>query len=150
MHIKSKSKRRCGGRLRRRMGKGVGNIMKLGNKLLKAPGELLVGMFDPRNWKKLFGGKKRSGSGGGGPYSTPYGGNRKRGGNKYGGNKYGGNKYGGGGPYGGRVSNDFKPSMGHKMAPGHHPEGERKGGVIGAIASAVLPTLMQLFLDDDT
>jgi hypothetical protein len=43
-------------------GRGVGNLFKLGKQLIETPGNLLVGAFDPQNWKKLFGGNKYGGA----------------------------------------------------------------------------------------
>lgn len=153
MHIKSKNKRKRAGT--RRRGCGAQKLIKTAFKIFRAPGDIVAGLFNPSTWKGLFGGKRRGGNGG---YAAPYGGSRY-GGGPYGGKRCGGGPYGGkrcgGGPYGGKRGGDV-PFMYNKMARPEHKEGgkrrrrnKRKGGIIGAIASAVLPSVLQMFMDDD-
>jgi hypothetical protein len=80
MHI------RTGGRQLR--GRGGGNLLNMGMNLLKAPGQMVSGLFKKDTWKNLFGFGQY-----GGRYAMPYGG--RYGGMRYGGMKYGGMKYGG-------------------------------------------------------
>ena len=143
MHIKSKTKRKRAGT--RRRGCGAQKLINSAFKIFRAPGDIVAGLFNPKTWKNMFGGSRRRGGNGG--YAAPYGGTR-----------YGGGAYGGG-AYGGKRRGGDVPFMYNKMArPEHREEGgakrrlrrpRRKGGILGAIASAVLPSVLQMFLDDD-
>jgi hypothetical protein len=155
MHVRTKVKKSAGRRRKvgrgsgTRKGAGVGNLFKMGTNLLQAPGKILTGIFDPNNWKKMFGfgiNKK------GGNYAAPYGGRRHRGkrtgsGKAYGGAAYGGAAYGGaaygGAAYGGRKSGKGFNDKVHKTSC------EKHGGALPAIAAAVIPSLLNILMEPD-
>lgn len=113
MHI------RTGGR-RQLKGRGGGNLLNMGINLLKAPGQLVTGLFKRDTWKNLFGmGNK------GGRYAMPYGG-------RYGGYSFCNAKFSG---YDRKACEALKNPrrFNHQdrddtMDPGKYPRGGRYGG----------------------